>query len=133
MQINHDEESALAVIRVSASSTSIDKLESLIPLTPTRKVDGKQSKAGESKWIYESKSPSPSIEDHISGLLTLLEEHRSSFELLPRDCEIDIWCTISTSKEFSGFGLSRDLLRRAAELRLQLVFGIYRGEDSKKH
>jgi hypothetical protein len=122
-----DEHFALAAIRVSGQTTDIAQIASRIPLPPTRKVDAKHSASQESRWIYESTISSSLIEDHIAAL----EGHRTSFESLPADCQIDIWCTISTSREFAGFGLSRDVLQRASSLNLQFVFGIY--VDSAVH
>ena len=124
---------ATAAIRISAGATDVSQIAALIPLTPTRKTERAKSSAAESRWIYESDLPSSSIEDHVEGLLSLIEANRSSFKALPTDCEIDIWCTISSQREFVGFYLSRGLLKRAASLDVEFVFSVYRGSESDVH
>ena len=128
-----EDSSATAAIRICSASTEVGQISSTIPLMPTRTIERATSPARESRWIYESKLTSPDIEAHIEGLLSLIEEHRTDFESLPKDCEIDIWCTISTEREFVGLSLSRSILRRAAAFGLEIIFGIYRGDKSETH
>jgi hypothetical protein len=131
--VGDPENYATAAIRVSASATDVSQIAALIPLMPTRKTERAKSAAAESRWVYESDLSSSSIEDQIENLLSLIEANRSSFKTLPADCEIDIWCTISSQREFVGFYLSRALLKRAASLDVEFVFSVYRGNESDAH
>lgn len=124
---------ATAAIRICSPHTDLAHISSVIPLKPTRTIENGKSPARESRWIYESTISSPDIEPHVESLLSLIEEHRANFESLPKDCEIDIWCTISTAREFVGLSLSRSILQRASALRLELIFGIYRGDEAGTH
>jgi len=72
---------------------------------------------------------SAAVEEHIESLLTLAENYRSAFDALPPDCEVDIWCTVSSDEEFLGLSLDQNLIGRLASLRMGLVFGGY--VDSK--
>jgi hypothetical protein len=116
---------ASAAVRVSAPTTSIGEIASLLPIVPSRQIDRDKSKAGESRWIYESANSEDDLETHIGLLLDLIERHRSSFEALPADCVIDIWCMLSTESSFAGFSLSRRLIERAAILNLEFTFSVY--------
>lgn len=128
-----DESFASAAIRISSKNASGSELQAMIPLTPSRVVDRNSSSAGESRWILESEATSTAVEQHIEDLITLIEKNRSAFGALPQDCEVDIWCTVSSPREFIGLALSRNILRRIAALNLELVFGFYRGDDSSTH
>src|SRR5688500_8619889 len=114
---------ATAAIRICAKKTDPLKISAIIPLRPTRITDGSKAAGGEFRWIYESTLVSAEIEPHIDGLIGVIELHRAKFDQLPEDCEIDIWCTISSAREFVGLSLSRKTLERAAALNLELIFG----------
>lgn len=121
---------AAAAIRISASATDVEQIASQLPVIATRKISRSGSYASESKWIYESDLDSESIEEHIEGLLCLIEVNRMSFQSLPSDCSIDIWCTVSSEREFSGFSLPRALVKRAASLDVEFIFSVYRATEA---
>lgn len=73
------------------------------------------------------------IEEHIAALLSILEEHAVSFTALPSDCRVDIWCTISSHREFVGFSLPRESIVRAARLGVEFIFSVYKGENVDLH
>jgi hypothetical protein len=126
-----EERSAAATIRVSSPTASANEVASVIHLQPTRLVQRVESAAVEARWLFDSHLPeSASIEEHIEALLYLVEKHKPEFESLPPDCAVDIWCTISSQKEFVGFALPKAIIQRAAVLGLEFVFSVYCGADS---
>lgn len=129
--MENEKRSAAATIRVSSPTASASEVASVIHLQPTRLVQRAESAAVEARWLLDSHLPqSASIEEHIEALLFLAEQHKTEFESLPPDCAVDIWCTISSQREFAGFALPKAIVQRAAVLGLEFVFSVYCGADS---
>lgn len=129
-----DEKSATAVLRVCSAVRTAAELAALLPIGPTRLVGPAASSRplvgrdtpGEARWMIDSAlSETEPIEAHIESLINLIDQHRPAFDAVPSDCEMDIWCTVTSAEEFTGFALSRELLNRIASLKVGLVFGCY--------
>lgn len=128
--MDNQERFAAAAIRVSSPTVSANEMAFVLHLQPTRLVERSESAAIEARWLLDSHLPeSASIEEHIEALLSLIEEHKPEFQSLPPDCAIDIWCTISSLREFVGFALPKTIIQRAAVLGLDFVFSVYRNEE----
>jgi hypothetical protein len=75
--------------------------------------------------IDSALSETEPIEAHIQSLINLIDQHRTAFDAIPPDCEMDIWCTVTSAEEFTGFAFSRELLNRIASLNVGLVVSCY--------
>ncbi|GLY53760.1 DUF4279 domain-containing protein [Lentzea sp. NBRC 102530] len=66
------------------------------------------------------------LDEHIAELVAFVEAHRREFDALRGDVEIDIFCGVFTADDAQGgFTLTVDLMRRLAELELEVGFDVY--------
>jgi hypothetical protein len=123
-----------AALRVSSSERSASEIESLLGLKPSRSVErgtyktanGSDSYRQESRWILDSTlDDDRSVEEHIEHLLKVVEDTRSRVQALPQDCEIDIWCTVSSDNGFAGLSIEKEVIKRAAAAGVSLVLSVY--------
>lgn len=128
------EKSFEAALRVSSRQRSASDIASLLGLKPSRSVErgtyktanGGDAYREESRWIFDSTlADTSSIEEHIGHLLKIIEDSRSSLQRLPKDCEIDIWCTVSSDSGFAGFCFDKELIKRAAAASVDVIFSVY--------
>jgi hypothetical protein len=126
--------SATAVLRVCSAVRTAAELAALLPIGPSRLVGPAASlrplvdrdTPGDARWLIDSTlSEAEPIVAHIESLIKLIDQHRTAFDVLPPDCEMDIWCTVTSAEEFTGFALSRELLNRIASLNIGLVLSCY--------
>ena len=64
------------------------------------------------------------LDEHVAELVEFVEGHRRAFEALEAD--VDIFCGVFTADDAQGgFTFTADLLRRLAELGLEVGFDLY--------
>jgi Domain of unknown function (DUF4279) len=119
-----------AAMRICSSKRSAAEIASLLPLKASRLVErGSRLNGGtakDSRWILDSPlSENASIEDHITYFVNLLEGDGVRLQDIVGDYETDIWCTVSSTGEFTGISLDRALLKQVAAKNLELVFSVY--------
>jgi len=126
-----------AALRVCSSIRTASDIASRLPIKPSRLVEKDSASpttrtpraASDARWILDSGlADATPIEDHIHSFVRLLEQHAESFKKLPDDCEIDVWCTISSSEKFAGFSVDWQLIERLAAYHVGLVFSVYAGQ-----
>jgi Domain of unknown function (DUF4279) len=127
-------ESAEAALRVSSRERSASEIASFLGLKPSRSVErgaykttnGTDGYREESRWILDSTlDDGHSVEEHIEHLLKVVEDSRSRLQRLPEDCEIDIWCTVSSDSGFAGLSFDKDVIKRAAAVSVGLILSVY--------
>jgi hypothetical protein len=94
-------------------------------LVSRRIPDGKRhQRAG---WFLESEARRVKrLEDQIEDLVAFVEERRETFDALAPRVEKDIFCGIFSGQSAQGgFTLEPALLRRLADLGLEVVFDLY--------
>src|SRR6267142_6354769 len=118
-----------SAMRICSFKRSAAEIATLLPFPPSRLVErgpDQKKEPKDSRWILDSPLPDTvSVEEHIQYFVNLLETNSKGLRNLPRDCEIDIWCTISSTTEFNGFSLDRTLLKRLTTANVELIFGVY--------
>jgi hypothetical protein len=128
------EKSVEAALRISSRERSASDIASLIGVKPSRSVErghfknvgGGDAYREESRWILDSAMPdASSVEEHIGHLIKVVEDSRSRLQRLPNDCEIDIWCTVSSDGGFAGVCFDKDLIKRAAAVSVDVIFSVY--------
>jgi hypothetical protein len=79
-----------------------------------------------SLWLLESDLPrSVELEDHISHLLTFVEDHSAPFSEISANCEMDIFCAFFSHQSQGHFSLNHILMKRLVALNTDLAFDIY--------
>lgn len=76
-------------------------------------------------WAWESKSPQTApLESHLEEVLAFILSI-GEFERIRKDCEIDVFCMLSTTNGQGGAPISHHLMAKMAALKLNLVLDIY--------
>ncbi|WP_394615258.1 DUF4279 domain-containing protein [Lentzea sp. JNUCC 0626] len=80
-----------------------------------------------SYWSLGSSAERTSpLDEHIAELVAFVEAHRREFGAIRSNVEIDIFCGVFTADDAQGgFTLTTDLMRRLAELDLEVGFDLY--------
>ncbi|QEI11846.1 DUF4279 domain-containing protein [Cellvibrio japonicus] len=77
-------------------------------------------------WSFESKiSPSEKFEIHIIDIINFFKEKEAIFSILYNQCEIDIFCMLSSNNGQGGFILSHQLADELSKRQLNIVFDVY--------
>jgi Domain of unknown function (DUF4279) len=126
---------ALRVFSLMKSATELTAVLGLSPTVQHDKGDRYSPRNPDSRvfdrttCIFETGLPmSATIEDHLLAVVRLVESLGQQLHELASDCEIDIICSVSSDSGQGGIVLNRDLLRRIADLRLDVTFDLYISE-----
>jgi hypothetical protein len=81
----------------------------------------------QSVWIYESPLPDSSeLHEHLAKLLELLESKQAAIDAVrDRIASMDIFCMFSSENGQGSAELNANLLRRLADLRIDLLIDLY--------
>lgn len=80
-------------------------------------------------WAWESRSPqAATLESHLQEVLAFVDS-LEEFEQVRKDCEIDIFCMLSTTNGQGGASLPHRLMSKMAALEIDLVLDIYGDSD----
>lgn len=90
-------------------------------------VFSKGNKAREnSYWSLESSlSPSEKFESHVTEILNYFESKDDVFSRIKNECEVDLFCMLSSNNGQGGFSLPVSLSDKLSKQRLDIVFDIY--------
>jgi len=85
------------------------------------------SKFEQSLWIYDSSLPdSSTLSEHITHIVNLLELKQGALDKIrARITTMDIFCMFSSEHGQGSAELDADILRRLADLRLNLIIDLY--------
>jgi hypothetical protein len=125
---------ARVTIRIVSSELGVEDISKRLDLQPTRtgRNHGSSGAVPDERWFLDCDLPdSESIETQLRATLDRMWQSREKFQALRSVADVDIWCTVSTPKEFAGFVLEREIVERAAALGVDFVFSVYAG--SEKH
>lgn len=79
-----------------------------------------------SYWSLESSlNPSAKFESHVAEILNYIESKADVFSRMQNECEIDLFCMLSSDNGQGGFSLPVSLSEKLSEYRLDIVFDIY--------
>ena len=80
------------------------------------------------KTYWSKRSSLPSAENvdlHLSELLDFLDLRKSKLADMPKDCEMDIFCMLSSNNGQGGAILSSKVLKRLSSHDVNLVLDVY--------
>ena len=127
-------------LRVCSFERPAEDIASRLPIKASRLIEkdsqgsitGNRRIVQDSRWILDSGIPDATpLEHQIDYFVRLFEKNKAAFKKLPDDCEIDLWCTVFSLEEFTGFSLDRILIQKLAEYRVGVVFSIYTDSPAK--
>lgn len=120
-----------ATLRIFSENYSLAQLENFIGV-PTRGFSKGDSYSHGKKirektfWSFESQVPSSEkFESHLVDIISFLEKHKSTFSIIENDCEIDLFCMLSSNNGQGGFVLPYQLVDEISKYHLNIVFDVY--------
>ena len=135
--VSRDEKRASASLRISSRVRSASEITGLMGIPPSRvyeKGDLVSVKSPQptyrqdTMWILASGlRESDSLDDHVASICRLIKEHRSEFDQLRSDCDVDVFCGFFSDSGQAGFGLSSETLEEIGKLQVDLIFDVYPG------
>jgi Domain of unknown function (DUF4279) len=77
-------------------------------------------------WALETScAPGSSLESHLVQIISFLDSRVDVLSRLRLDCEVDLFCMLSTTNGQGGALLSDTVMRRLVAYELSLVFDVY--------
>lgn len=118
-------------LRVFSETHSLSQLIDLLgkPTKGYSKGDlhSRESKARErSFWSFQAKvGENENFEFHIRNLVNFIEKNETVFTTLQNECEIDLFCMLSSNNGQGGFTFPFQLAGELAKYQLNVSFDIY--------
>src|SRR4051812_39335677 len=112
---------ASATIRVISTSRNIDEISRLLHAIPSRtSAESKSissSVVDEVRWMLDSTSDETMpLEEHVKELLVVLRGREDAVKTLVDECQVDLWCTVTSSAQFTGLVFDRSTIEQVAAL-----------------
>lgn len=81
-------------------------------------------------WSFHShNSDASSFDNQLTGVMKFMDENSDALSVLKSDCEIDIFCMLSSDNGQGGAALSADLLKRLSKYSVDVVFDMYASDE----
>lgn len=119
-----------ATLRIFSATRPLSELKGILGQPSRGFSKGDHSGPGGSSrqrtfWAWESRSPQTAgLESHLQEVLVLIDSIKA-FDQIRKDCEIDVFCMLSTTNGQGGAVVPHPLMARMAALELDLVFDVY--------
>lgn len=120
-----------ATLRVTSTKHSFEQLRNFLG-EPTKGFslgdvfsnDNKKRK--HTYWALEStRSPNGQLESHLEELLDYVDSRSTLFNNIKQECDIDIFCMLSSDNGQGGAVLSSRVMKRLSSCGFDLVFDVY--------
>lgn len=77
-------------------------------------------------WSFESKlGPDEKFESHVIEIINFIEKNKAALNALQNECEIDLFCMLSSDNGQGGFIFPYELAGEISRYQLNIVFDIY--------